>query len=251
MTKSIEPKNTLVDTEGKIVEFKESIYTKLAHIQNKLDCPKNRYNQFGKFKYRSCEDILEALKPHLKEMDCVVIEGDAIINKGERYYVEATCELIDCKSGEKIKNTAYAREIQEKSGMDESQLTGVASTYARKYALNGMFLIDDTQDADTMNNTITNKPTQTVYKKETVAIPKQSDTKDVICDKCKSKMLVTKYPDKNGNLYYYCTNKECKHKYWPPKQTAGEKEFINTFDATEIDGEGETYAQHYDALKRE
>ncbi len=123
----------------------------LIEIQNKLLAPKSRYNKFGGFYYRSCEDILDAVKPLLKELGCTLNISDEIEFKGARYYVKATARLTNDK-GQTEQSTAYAREEETKKGMDGSQLTGVASSYARKYALNGLFCIDDTKDADTDEN---------------------------------------------------------------------------------------------------
>ena len=131
-----------------------NIYKKLSNIQNELKAPKGQFNKFGGYKYRSCEDILEAVKPICKKNNCVLILSDKLENIGDRYYIKATAELIDIediKGNEiaTIENTAYAREEENKKGMDGSQITGTASSYARKYALNGLFNIDDTKDADT------------------------------------------------------------------------------------------------------
>lgn len=120
---------------------------KLHEIQHRLKAPKGQYNNFGKYKYRSCEDILEAVKPILNEVGCTLILSDEIVLIGDRYYVMATARLIGEDTD--ITATAYAREAETKSGMDSSQITGTASSYARKYALNGLFCIDDTKDADT------------------------------------------------------------------------------------------------------
>lgn len=122
---------------------------KLALIQQKLKAPKGQYNSFGGYKYRSCEDILEALKPLLAEQDAGLTLTDELVAIGNRYYVKATASLFDLESGDTISNTAYAREDESKKGMDGSQITGTASSYARKYCLNGLLLIDDTKDADT------------------------------------------------------------------------------------------------------
>ena len=121
---------------------------KLNEIQQKLKAPKNQYNDFGKYKYRNQEDILEAVKPLLGESTLII--EDEIVNIGERYYVKATATLRDGE--ESVTATACAREAEIKKGMDESQITGATSSYARKYALNGLFLIDDTKDADTSDN---------------------------------------------------------------------------------------------------
>lgn len=122
---------------------------RLIEIQKKLKAPKNQYNSFGKYKYRSCEDILEAVKPLLKENKLIMNITDELVYIGERYYIKATAILTDIENGEQFINIAYAREEETKRGMDGSQITGTASSYARKYALNGLFLIDDTKDTDT------------------------------------------------------------------------------------------------------
>lgn len=132
---------------------KDNIYIKLFHIQQNLKAPKNQYNEFGNYYYRSCEDIQEALKPLLQEMGTVLLLSDEVINIGERYYIKASAILCDTDSGEQIINTAYAREPDSKPKMDHAQITGSCSSYARKYALNGLFCIDDTKDPDTMDNT--------------------------------------------------------------------------------------------------
>lgn len=127
---------------------KMGIYEKLMTVQQNLKAPKNQYNSFGKYKYRSCEDILEGLKPCLKEVGATVTIQDEIVEIGSRIYVKATATFTDI-DGAFVQNTAYAREPETKSGMDLAQLTGATSSYARKYALNGLFMIDDTKDADT------------------------------------------------------------------------------------------------------
>lgn len=128
-----------------------TIYEKLAKIQSTLKAPKGQYNAFGKFYYRSCEDILEAVKPLLVEAKATLTIGDELELVGNRYYVKATVRFIDLETDAQIMNTAYAREDDTKKGMDGSQVTGASSTYARKYALNGLFCIDDTKDADATN----------------------------------------------------------------------------------------------------
>lgn len=130
-----------------------SVYAKLQSIQLNLNAPKGQYNKFGKYYYRSCEDILEAVKPLLLKENAALTIKDKLIHIGDRYYIEATAALIDIESGEKVENTAYGREEDAKKGMDASQITGSASSYARKYALNGLFCIDDVKDADTGDNT--------------------------------------------------------------------------------------------------
>lgn len=125
------------------------VYTKLMQVQSELKAPKGQYNSFGKYKYRSCEDILEALKPVLTKAEATVNISDELVLIGARYYVKAMATFVDVETGESVSGTAYAREEETKKGMDGSQITGTASSYARKYALNGLFLIDDTKDADT------------------------------------------------------------------------------------------------------
>lgn len=122
---------------------------KLMNIQSELKAPKGQYNSFGKYKYRSCEDILEAVKPVLAKHGCTLTISDSIMLIGDRFYVKATATLSDTDSDKSISVSAYARESQDKKGMDSSQVTGATSSYARKYALNGLFCIDDTKDADT------------------------------------------------------------------------------------------------------
>ena len=132
--------------------MENGIYKKLATVQTELRAPKNQFNEFSNFNYRSCEDILNAVKPLLSKVGAIVGLSDEIEQIGERYYIKATAAFYDVETGEAIKAQAYAREQQTKKGMDESQITGAASSYARKYALNGLFAIDNTKDADSMNN---------------------------------------------------------------------------------------------------
>lgn len=128
-----------------------NVYEKLMTVQTKLRAPKGQYNSFGKYSYRSCEDILEALKPLLAEVGAIVNVTDEIKLIGDRYYVEATASFIDTETGERMIAKASAREAETKKGMDDSQVTGSVSSYARKYALNGLFAIDDNKDADSTN----------------------------------------------------------------------------------------------------
>ena len=128
-----------------------SVYKKLIEVQTKLKAPKNQYNSFGKYSYRNCEDILEALKPILHEVGATIIISDEVVSVNERYYVKATVKFIDTETGEVAEASANAREEDNKKGMDSSQLTGSTSSYARKYALNGLFAIDDTKDSDFTN----------------------------------------------------------------------------------------------------
>lgn len=142
---------------------------KLLKIQNELKVPKSQYNDFGKFNYRSCEDILEAYKPLGTEYKTLLVIKDELVQLGNRYYVKAIATLSDIESAEEITNIAYAREEENKKGMDSSQVTGATSTYARKYALNGLFCIDDTKDADSMDNR--SKGNLDEYKCESCGVP--------------------------------------------------------------------------------
>lgn len=183
-----------------------TIESKLGSIQTELKAPKGQYNSFGKYNYRSCEDILEALKPLLVKYEAALILNDKIVQVGDRYYVEATAELIDCtaegKDLESIAVKAYAREAETKSGMDASQITGAASSYARKYALNGLFAIDDTKDADATNNGADNT----------------TSTKKLICADCGEE--ITEYKqysaqqvaEMNAKRYGRCLCAKCSYK---------------------------------------
>lgn len=123
----------------------------LINIQNELKAPKNQFNSFGEFHYRSCEDILEAVKPLLFKYGAALILSDEVVLIGNRYYVKATATLLTSEGGT-FKASAYAREMETRKKMDDGQLTGAASSYARKYALNGLFDIDDAKDADARDN---------------------------------------------------------------------------------------------------
>lgn len=135
------------------MESKEKELTfiqRVAAVQGALRAPKGQWNGFGKYAYRSCEDILEAVKPLLTRHGLVLTVGDEVEQTGDRIYIRATATLTD---GERsLSNSALAREPLDKKGMDASQVTGMASSYARKYALNGLLCIDDAKDADTMDN---------------------------------------------------------------------------------------------------
>ena len=136
-----------------------TIHEKLSQIQSKLNAPKGQYNSFGKYNYRNCEDILQALKPILTEHKCHVSLSDEVVIVGNRFYIKATATITDSENNS-FSTTAFAREAESKKGMDESQVTGSTSSYARKYALNGLFAIDDNKDADMLNNhaDFTNQP---------------------------------------------------------------------------------------------
>lgn len=128
-----------------------SIHNKLMEIQHKLKAPKNQKNNFGGYNYRSCEDILEAVKPLLYEQKCTLCINDEVLPVTDSVYVKATATITDSETSEVVTSSAYAREQESAKGMTAPQITGSCSSYARKYALNGLFCIDDTKDADATN----------------------------------------------------------------------------------------------------
>ncbi|MCV2505672.1 ERF family protein [Melissococcus plutonius] len=147
-----------------------SFVEKVLKVQTDLKAPKGQRNNFGKYNYRSAEDILTAVKPLNEKQGLLLTLTDKPILTGERYYIEATATLTDGK--ELLEVTAYAREAQTKKGMDDSQITGTASSYARKYALNGLYLIDDTKDADTEEFSNQQRNTKTINKKQQESLTK-------------------------------------------------------------------------------
>lgn len=142
----------------------------LVQIQSELKAPKDKHNSFGNYDYRSCESILEALKPLLLKYNCFLTISDKINQFGDRFYVEAVVTLTNSE-GKIIQVSASAREALVKKGMDESQITGASSSYARKYALNGLFAIDDTKDADATNTHEQEKTEKTKTSKDLNIIP--------------------------------------------------------------------------------
>lgn len=142
------------------MEENKTIQHALREIQSKLKAPKGQMNNFGHYRYRSAEDILESVKPLLADNSCSLTISDDIIMVGNRIYVKATATLVN-EDGKSVHTTAFARESENKSGMDMAQVTGAASSYARKYALNGLFCIDDTKDPDALNTSAEyTQPTQ-------------------------------------------------------------------------------------------
>ena len=127
----------------------KAVYAALLAVQQNLKAPKGQYNSFGKYKYRSCEDILQAARPLCNENGLILTVSDEIANIGNRFYIKATSRVTDIATGESVENVAYARESDSKKGMDEAQVTGACSSYARKYSLCGLFAIDDNKDMDT------------------------------------------------------------------------------------------------------
>lgn len=128
------------------------VHLSLKNIQSELKCAKTLYNKFGGYYYRSAEAILESLKPLLAAHSCIITINDSIELVGDRFYVKAVATLTNIEDGSSISTSAYAREDLSKKGQDASQVTGSTSSYARKYALNGLFCIDDTKDSDATNN---------------------------------------------------------------------------------------------------
>lgn len=196
-----------------------NIYEKLMSIQSKLKAPKGQYNSFGKYNYRSCEDILEGVKEHLKESKAILLLNDTVEQVGERIYIKATATLVDTEKGDKIEVSAYAREDETKKGMDLSQVTGSTSSYARKYALNGLFCIDDTKDSDA-TNTHGKTSTEATGAKQgnkgtnSLTDDKQPSNSTLCCEKCSKEIKenvamfsTSKYGKK---LCIDCQKKEAK-----------------------------------------
>lgn len=152
----------------------KSVIKKLMEIQQELKVPKSQRNTFGNYNFRNCEDIMEVSKPICKKYNCVLICSDELIQINERYYVKATATLYDVETGESISATSEAREEETKKGMDSSQITGASSSYARKYALNGLLQLDDNKDADTNEYTKMTK-TETKATKGTTKPAKKNE----------------------------------------------------------------------------
>lgn len=167
--------NGLEICKRKLEDMKE-IYSKLQKIQQQLKAPKGQYNEFNNFNYRSAEDILEAVKPLLLEQGLTLTLSDQMEYIGNRYYIKATATLTD--GDDTITSTAYAREDESRAGMSESQVTGCSSSYARKYCLNGLFLIDDGKDSDSFNNKKQKATTQPT--------PMQKSNREILTEFCTS-----------------------------------------------------------------
>jgi DNA-directed RNA polymerase subunit RPC12/RpoP len=171
-----------------------NIREKLGAVQKTLKAPKSQYNSFGKYNYRSCEDILEAAKPLCVDNGLVLTISDEITLVGNRVYVKATATVADTESGEVISVSGMAREAEDKKGMDPAQLTGATSSYARKYALGGLFALDDTKDADATND---HKGKAMANKAEAAGIGEQ--VKEYKCCDCGKEFK--EYTDKNGKTW--------------------------------------------------
>ena len=192
------------------MEDSKSLLLALTEIQKKLKAPKNQRNSFGNYNYRSCEDILEAVKPLLKDLALIIT--DEIVNIGDRFYVKATVKLFNTEG--EINVFGFARESLTKKGMDESQITGASSSYARKYALNGMFLIDDTKDADTMDNSEPKEDVTDKWQKGTEVKTEQKKVDSLTCPECQSVLSYREGISKAGKPYkgYFCS--KCKFVKW-------------------------------------
>lgn len=162
-----------------------SVYSKLLSVQNKLKAPKSQYNQFGKYNYRSAEDILEAVKPVCKEVGAVIFMSDSVRFVEGRHYIEATATFADVETGEVVQVRASAREDESKKGMDGAQLSGATSSYARKYALNGLLDVDDCKDSDEMDG----------VEAKTADFKKVTPVETFICDLCGDVLTATKKRD--------------------------------------------------------
>lgn len=169
----------------------KELIEKVSKIQKELKAPKNQYNSFGKYNYRNQEDILESVKPLLANEKLVMTITDEVVDIGGRFYVKANVTITDGVNS--LTNSALARETEDKKGMDAAQVTGATSSYARKYALNGMFLIDDTKDADsdevtslTKDNKTPSKFAKSTKSKETTTESKQEDNSSVVVTENKS-----------------------------------------------------------------
>lgn len=184
-------------------EKKLNLNQKLIEIQKELKAPKSQFNSYGKYNYRSCEDILEAVKPLTTSRGLALILYDKIVNVGDRYYVEGHAKLIDAETGEFVDVPALSRESETKKGMDDSQVTGTASSYARKYALNGLFCIDDSKDADTdaYRNQQNNAPSNQQPKQKQVQQPQQQE-QQFVCADCGTPFKPCAVKLKDGSAKY-------------------------------------------------
>lgn len=239
-----------------------TIHEKLAAIQKELKAPKNQYNSYGKFSYRNCEDILEAVKPLCDKNKVVLFLNDEVLFIQTRFYIKATATLMDLEGAGVIDVSAYAREEEAKKGMDGSQVTGAASSYARKYALNGMFCIDDAKDSDYTNQQPKDNgnpqrggqrgPTQPQQAQQP-ATPK--------CDNCKKDIMPIRRSDGsiltveqiiygsrksyNKTLCYSCMKAEKKAREAAQQQKAEEAAAQYQQDAMNMNQYGEQYETEY------
>ena len=194
-----------------------NIYEKLLKTQVELKAPKGQYNNFGKYKYRSCEDILEALKPVLNNNKLALFISDSVKTENGRNYIQAKVTLVNIENAEEqIEVTALAREEETKKGMDGSQITGASSSYARKYALNGLFAIDDTKDSDGTNTNEKEENKKTTKKKELSDDEKKQKAIKMITESIKEEddvFLEAIFKEYGRNHLGECTTEELKDIY--------------------------------------
>lgn len=171
-----------------------SIFDKLAKVQSELKAPKSQFNSFGKYNYRSCEDILEAAKPLCIANGLLLTVSDEVVQVGDRIYIRATASVTDGEGT--IQTFGMAREAEEKRGMDPAQLTGATSSYARKYALGGLFALDDTKDADATNKHGKDNAQAVVEKAQAAGVPVEKEYKCCDCGKA-----FQEFTDKNGKTW--------------------------------------------------
>ena len=200
----------------------KNVLKKLFEIQQELKVPKNQRNTFGNYNFRNCEDIMEASKPVCKKHNCLLTCSDEVSQIGDRYYVEATATLYDLDSEESITAKASAREEETKKGMDASQITGASSSYARKYALNGLLQLDDNKDADT-NEFAKQQKSQSTAKKNT---NKPESKAEPITDEQVKKIhtLFSKIEKMENQVFKNFTNSEAKTKVYETYKVKSSKE---------------------------
>lgn len=205
------------------IENTMNIFGKLALIQKDLFVPKDNRNDFGKYNYRSCEDILKTVKPLCEANGCVLYITNDLVNIGDRNYVEAKVKLIDTETGEMIESTAHAREEETKKGMDGSQITGASSSYARKYALAGLFSIDNEKESDATNNCVNES------NKNVVPIKKNESIDSIELGNMKTRIL--KYINDNGKNF---TEVFAKQNLTDPSQLTADicKKYIDYIEKT-------------------
>lgn len=174
-----------------------NIYKKLFEVQQNLKAAKNQFNKFGGYNYRSCEDILTALKPLLNEQQVILLINDEVIEVGGKNYIKATARFIDIETGESVENSALAREDEDRKKMDSPQITGSCSSYARKYALNGLFMIDDVKDSDATNKHGKDEPKAKAPAETTLEAKTYSGPAS---EKANVKNIWTKEAAKNDNV---------------------------------------------------
>lgn len=175
------------------MEEYKNVYEKLLYIQGKVKVLKSQYSEFGDYYFRSCEDIQNAVKPFAHEVNAVCTCSDEIVYVDGRWYVKATARLIDCESGNMVETTAYAGEEAEKKKLDKSQVTGVASSYARKYALGGLFQLDDTKDSDGLGGDKDEKPKQLPKQEPKKTEKKEEEKKETLTlEKAKAMTFIAK-----------------------------------------------------------